>query len=64
MLHYNITMSDHSHSHEPHHHHHVGHVHPPARVHVSILRQSALQRLAFAAGLIALVWLAVVWAMR
>lgn len=50
---------------EPHHHHHhAGHVHPPAQVHPSILRLSALQRLGFAAGLIALIWLAVAWAMR
>jgi hypothetical protein len=47
-----------------HHHHHAGHVHPPAQVHLSILRLSAVQRLGFAAGLIALIWFAVAWAMR
>jgi hypothetical protein len=57
MLYYNINMSD-------HHHHHPGHVHPPASVHPSILRLSVLQRLGFAAGLIALVWAAAFWAMR
>jgi hypothetical protein len=33
-------------------------------MHPSILRLSAVQRLGFAAGLIALIWLAVAWAMR
>jgi hypothetical protein len=61
MLYYNINMSDHHHS---THHHHPGHVHPPASVHPSILRLSVLQRLGFAAGLIALVWAAAFWAMR
>ncbi len=65
MLYYNIDMSDH----QPcttahHHHHHPGHVHPPASVHPSILRLSVLQRLGFAAGLIALLWAAAFWAMR
>lgn len=46
----------------PHHHHHPGHAHPPAAVTVSLLRLSAVQRLGLAAALIALVWLAVVWA--
>ena len=49
---------------EPHHHHHPGHVHPPASVHSSILRLSALQRLGFAAVLIALLWIAAYWATR
>jgi len=57
-------MNDQGHHHDAHHHHHPGHVHPPAAVHVSILRLSALERLALAAGLIALIWLAVFWAMR
>jgi hypothetical protein len=61
MLYYNISMSDHHHS---THHHHPGHVHPPASAHTSILRLSVLQRLGFAAGLIALVWAAAFWAMR
>jgi hypothetical protein len=58
-------MADHDHPHtHAHHHHHPGHVHPPASVHPSILRQSAWQRLGFAAVLIALLWSAVFWAMR
>jgi hypothetical protein len=61
MLYYNISMS---HDHGHHHHHHPGHVHPPASVHPSILRLSVLQRLSFAAGLIALIWVATFWAMR
>jgi len=61
MLYYNIPMSHHHHN--THHHHHPGHVHPPASVHPSILRMSVLQRLGFAAGLIALVWGAAFWAM-
>ena len=52
-----------SHPH-PHHHHHPGHTHPPAAVGPSLLRLSAAQRLAVAGGLIALIWLAVYWAMR
>ena len=66
MLYYNNarepTMSDHHH--HGHHHHHAGHAHPPARAHQSILRMSALERLGFAAGLIALLWVAAYWAMR
>jgi zinc/manganese transport system ATP-binding protein len=42
--------------HHSHHHHHPGHVHPPVSAHASILRLSALERLAAAACLIALVW--------
>jgi len=56
-------MSDHHH-HGHHHHHREGHAHPPARAHPSILRMSALQRLGFTAGLIALIWAAAFWAMR
>jgi hypothetical protein len=56
-------MSDHDHD-GHHHHHHPGQMHPPAFVHPSILRLSALQRLAFSTGLIALLWLAAFWAMR
>jgi hypothetical protein len=55
-------MSDHDHGH--HHHHHPGHAHPPASVHPSILRLSALQRLAVSVGLIALLWMAAFWATR
>lgn len=71
MLYYNIGMSDHEHlghhhhhGGHHHHHHHAGHAHPPASVHPSILRLSALQRLAVAGGLIALLWIAAFWAMR
>ena len=48
---------------EPHHHHHPGHAHPPATVSPSILRLSALERLAAAAVLIVALWGAVFWAM-
>jgi hypothetical protein len=44
------------------HHHHPGHKHPAATLAPSILRLSAAQRLAAVAGLIALVWLTVLWA--
>ncbi len=57
-------MSDHPHHHHDHHHHHPGHVHPPATVHPSILRLSLPERLAAAAGVIALIWAAAFWAMR
>jgi hypothetical protein len=50
--------------HDAHHHHHPGDVHPPVAVHASILRLSALERLAVAAGLIALIWAAAFWALR
>jgi hypothetical protein len=60
MLYYNKTMSHH----DDHHHGHAGHAHPPAAVHPSILRLSVAQRLAVAAGLIALIWAAAFWAMR
>jgi len=55
--------SQHPHGHH-HHHHHAGHVHPPATVHPSILRLSALERLAAAGGVIAILWAVVFWAMR
>lgn len=58
MLYYNINMTDH------HSHHHVGHVHPPALVHPSILRLSLAERLGAAGGVIALVWAVAFWAMR
>ena len=48
----------------PHHHRHPGHTHPPAAVAPSLLRLSVVQRLGIAAGLIALIWLTVYWAMR
>jgi len=50
-----------THVHE--HHHHPGEGHPPATVAPSILRLSALQRLAAAGAMIGLIWVAVVWAM-
>jgi hypothetical protein len=57
-------MTDgHRHEHD-HHHDHPGTVHPPDPLHPSILRLSAVERLALAAGLLAVMWLAVVWAMR
>jgi len=46
-----------------HHHHPHGHAHPPAPLSTSILRLSALQRLAAAAVLVAGIWAAVYWAM-
>jgi hypothetical protein len=52
------------HSHHGHHHHHPGQVHPPASVASSILRLSALHRLAVSSGLVALIWAAAFWAMR
>jgi hypothetical protein len=48
---------------EPHHHHHPGRAHPPVTVSPSILRLSALERLAAAAVLIVALWGAVLWAM-
>jgi hypothetical protein len=48
---------------EPHHHHHPGHAHPAATVSPSILRLSALERLAAVAVLIVALWGAVIWAM-
>jgi hypothetical protein len=48
---------------EPHHHHHPGHAHPPATVSPSILRLSALERIAGVTLLIAALWAVVAWAM-
>ena len=46
-----------------HHHHHPGHEHhPPAVAPLSLLRMSLMQRVAIAAALSALVWLATYWA--
>ena len=53
------TMSEHH-----HHHHPEGHAHPPAAVGASILRLSAIERLAFVSVLIAVIWAAVYWAMH
>jgi len=47
----------------PHHHHHPGQGHPPASIAPSILRMSVVQRLGFAAAVVALIWGAVLWAM-
>ena len=52
-------MSEHAH----HHHHHAGEGHPPAAVSASILRLSAIERLAAAGVAIGLVWAIVIWAM-
>ncbi len=50
---------------EHHRHHHLpGHSHPPAAIGPSILRLSVFERLAFAAVLTVIVWVAVIWAMR
>ena len=57
-------MSDHALHDRPHHHHHADGVHPPAYVHPSILRLSAWQRMAIAAGLVVVIWAAVLWAIR
>ena len=62
-------MHDHAHSHdhgsEPHGDHH-GHAHDPSLVlpAFSLLRLSALERLAGAGALSAVVWLGVWWALR
>jgi hypothetical protein len=45
-----------------HAHHHEGHAHPPAEVSLSILRMGALERLAGALVVIAVIWGAVSWA--
>ena len=46
-----------------HHHHHTGEAHPVARVAPSLLRMSALERLAVAAIAAAVLWIAVWWAL-
>ncbi|HEY2186700.1 MAG TPA: hypothetical protein VGH39_17045 [Xanthobacteraceae bacterium] len=48
----------------PHQHHHPGRGHPPASISRSILRMSVAGRLALSAALAALLWAAVIWAMR
>jgi len=47
-----------------HHHRHAGHGHPPAAVYPSILRLSALERLAAALAVVAVLWIVVLWALR
>jgi hypothetical protein len=44
------------------HHHPVGYAHPSAANFPSILRMSVIQRLGLAGALMALIWLAVAWA--
>jgi hypothetical protein len=58
----NITFRMATHD-QTHHHHHPGHAHPPATVSPSILRLSALERLAAVAVVVAALWGAVAWAM-
>jgi hypothetical protein len=59
------THLPHSHPHPyPHPHRHPGRGHPPAPISPSILRMSVAQRLAVSGALVALLWVAVIWAMR
>jgi hypothetical protein len=44
------------------HHHHGGAPHPSPAISPSLLRLSASRRLAFAGVLIALIWIACLWA--
>jgi hypothetical protein len=46
------------------HHHHAGDAHPSPALSPSLLRLSAPRRLALAGALIALIWVAVLWATR
>jgi hypothetical protein len=46
-----------------HHHHQTGEAHPVARVAPSLLRMSALERLALAAIAAIVLWAAVWWAL-
>ena len=46
-----------------HHHHHTGEAHPVAGVAPSLLRMSALERLALAAIAAIVLWAAVWWAL-
>jgi hypothetical protein len=66
LYHYIADRRDHApmptHVHQ-HHHHHPGQGHPPASIAPSILRMSALERLAVAAAVIAVIWGAALWAM-
>jgi hypothetical protein len=50
-------------SHDHHHHHDPGHAHPPATVAPSILRMSALERLAAVTVVIVVLWGTVMWAL-
>jgi hypothetical protein len=46
------------------HHHHADEAHPSTALSPSLLRLSAPKRLALAGALIALIWIAVLWATR
>ena len=46
------------------HHHHAGATHPSPALSPSLLRLSAPKRLALAGALIALIWVAVLWATK
>jgi len=46
------------------HHHHAGEAHPSPALSPSLLRLSVPRRLALAGALIALIWVAVLWATR
>ncbi len=48
----------------PHPHHHPGRGHPPASISPSILRLSVFERLLVSGAIIALLWVAVIWAMH
>jgi hypothetical protein len=52
-----------SHPHHHHHHHPEGGAHPTAAIAPSILRMALMERLVVVAGMIALIWLTVLWAM-
>jgi hypothetical protein len=47
-----------------HHHHRAGDLHPPPIVAPSLLRLAVPQRLGLAGMLIAVIWLAVLWALH
>ena len=58
-----VHEQDHGHGHG--HHDHAAHHHAPvkpARPPASLLRMSALQRLALAGGAVAAIWVGVFWA--
>jgi hypothetical protein len=46
-----------------HHHHHPGNAHPSPKTNLSLLQLSAFERLAMSGAAVALLWLAVWWAM-
>ena len=66
MTHSDHAHHDHDHGHAHDHGDHHGHAHDPAAIVApgpSMLRMSALERLAGAGVLSALIWLGVKWAM-